>query len=346
LQRIVLLIVILAVIGGVYMLLSQPDDSGGGTDPLAENGDVAEGGTAKKNDPAALSGSGTDPDEVLVPQMGLLRKPARVLMVAQRADGWNTFLSDSLKRLQDLSFVTWHLASVTPEGIGAAGPGDSLGLDALKAPPTGDYLEREDIHALIWDTADPNTLPASFWKVVAERVNSGRMGLYIRPGTPPAPAGSSVMPPQHPALTHPVLKDLLPVARASLIQGSPLPGIYSTAQPLVVTPEGSKHVATRLVKNTAASLKTWAQTGEGAGAFATRFCYPVQEMKAGAKALVNLQAATALPAIIVSGAQNARVLWMGNIDFGREAYYVRSKDAVLRFLTNGWLLWLVGQAPE
>lgn len=344
-QRLVLVIVTLVVIGGLYLLISQSADEGGGTDPLAANGDEGESGAKKKKEPAGLKSSGVDPDEVLVPQVVDLPVPARVLMVGHTKAAWSTFLGDSLKRQKDLSYVTWWLG-VMKDGAVTAAPGAARGLEALKTQPTGAYLDSEDIKAVIWDQADPNAFPISFWNVVAERVNNGSMGLYFRPSMPLAPPGSSTAPTQHPALTHPVLKALLPVARASLIKGSPTPGLFTKPQPLAITEEGSKHVATRLVKNTDASLKTWAQAGEGKGALATLFCYPVLEAKSGAQVLLNVEAATKLPAVIVSGAPNARVLWMGNVNFGKDVYFARSKDAMLRFLTNAWIVWLVGQAAE
>ena len=154
---------------------------------------------------------------------------------------------------------------------------------------------------------------------------------------------------QHPALTHPVLGKLLPVKRAALIEGSPLPGVYPQQRPLGVTAQGKRHPATRFVRNEVASGNIWLKaTDGGEGSFGTKFCYPVLEPAPGAQVLVEAEAATSVPAIIATPhLQNRpRVLWMGNTDFGQRTYYNQARDATQKLLVNHWILWLVGQVED
>ena len=148
-------------------------------------------------------------------------------------------------------------------------------------------------------------------------------------------------------LSHPVLKELLPVTKAAQLTGTPLPGVFAKAQPLAVTSLGTQHPATRLITVPEVSARVWSDATQGDGALATKFCYPVQDVKSDWQVLVNCEAAATLPAIIATlpGARQ-RVYWMGNVDFSRRAHYVREKDKIQKLLVNHALVWLTGQAPE
>lgn len=332
-QRIFLFLFIVAVGVGVYFLITS-DDTPQGTTPVDEPGN----GSGETTGGGLAGATGVGPDAV--PELRRLDRPSRALVIAKHAASWPALVISVLQQMRAVDYRSWYLENAKTK---EAGPGDGRGMAALEAQPTGQYLRDHDIEALFLDSLDPNALPDAFWDVVTERVENGRMGLYFRPSFYVGAGGAGVT--QHPALSHPKLAALLPIARGALIQGTPLPGVYVEAQPLRVTAQGKRHPATRLVNNELASGKAWASTAAGDGAFATKFNYPVIDLAPGAQSLVELEAATAVPAIVATAAVagKPRVIWMGNTDFGQRAYHVRSKDGLMKLLVNHWVLWLVGQ---
>lgn len=334
-QRILILVFLLAVAGGIYWLVSSESDGPG--DDLTS--DATDPGTTDP-DGTGLKGSSQGPGPDALPELRKVIRPTNVLMLANRQASWPMLVLSTIRQFKDVEYRSWFLDDMnTRQGVA----GDGRGMAELKAAPDDQYLIAHDVEVLFLDALDPNAMPESFWKVVAERVNSGRMGLYFRPTMPIAADGTALS--EHPALSHPVLKELLPIARAALIQGTPQPGVFGEPQPLRVTPVGIKHPATRLVDNDIASGKAWARTAEGDGAFSTKFCYPVLETKPGMQTLVELEAATPIPAIVATpdGAGKPRVLWMGNVNFSQRAYHIFTKDQIQKLLVNHWLFWLAGQ---
>ncbi|MDA1195699.1 MAG: hypothetical protein O2894_11010 [Planctomycetota bacterium] len=334
-QRIAILLFLLAVAGGVWYLIDQesPEPAstlpGDGVDPAGANG----------QDPAGMRGANRPVSDDALPELLKLTKPARALLIGKHQGTWPAQVLEVFLQIRELEFRSWYTHDIESH-LGAEG--EHRGMTALGAGPTGDYLQQHDVQVLYLDMFDPNALPQEFWNVVAERVNAGRMGLCARPTYLIGEDGVGVT--AHPMLSHPTLKTLLPVARGALVQGSPPLGVYTDARPLRVTALGLKHPATRMVANTKAAAKSWERAGAGTGAFVTKFCYPVEELVAGAQVLVEVEAATSVPAIVVGPASSkARVLWMGTTDFGQPAYYNSASDALMKLLINHWTLWLLGQ---
>lgn len=342
-QRILILLVLLAAGAGIWFLASDRNPAGSGETPIDESPEPANGnGETPEPGEAGLKGGVENPvGPDAKPEALQLERPSRVLFIGKHQGSWPMLMISVFQHVRALEYRTWFTQDIrTRKGV----PGDGRGMTALTALPTGAYLDDNDVEALFLDVVDPNALPKSFWDVVTERVQSGRMGLYLRPSQLISEGGVAVS--QHPALSHPALRALLPVARAASIEGSPLPGVFPQGAPLSVTEAGRRHPATRLVANEKASGNTWAAASTGEGAFDTKFCYPVIELAAGAQTLVQAEAATPIPAVVATADVQGRprVLWMGNNDFGQRTYFVRAKDEIQKTLANHWVVWLVGQA--
>ena len=336
-QRILILLFIVAVGIGVFLLISQDDSN----DTASELPDEPTKGAAE--DPGSGLKGATGVGPTTNPRLLELTKPARMVVIGNQQSSWAMLMISTAQYMKKLDYRVWWIEDASTR-TGKAG--DGRGMAELKAAPSGQYLVDQDVDILVLDTLDPNALPESFWKVVAERVQSGRMGLYFRPSYFVGSGGEGTS--EHPALSHPTLSSLLPVKRAALIEGNPLPGVFAEGKSLQVTQDGKEHPASRYVAHPEASARTWeaAQTGEHA--FETKFVYPVLDVKPGHEILVEVEAATPVPAIIATsvGANKPRVVWMGNTDFGQRAYHSKSKDALMKMLVNHWFVWLAGQVED
>lgn len=337
-QRIFILLFLIAVGVGLFFLIQDDGDNGTGDLP---DDPATTGGTSDEAAGLEVASGNVGPDAL--PELRKLEGTARVLLIGKHEGTWPMLMISALQQVLGLEYRTWFVEGIQ-ERKGKAG--DGRGMAELKAAPDAQYLLDHDVQAIFLDTVDPNAFPEGFWKVVADRVNSGQTGLFVRPSYLVGAGNEGVS--EHPMLTHPILKALLPIERAALLQGTPAPGIFAEPQPLTVTQEGKEHPATRLVNNDIASGKAWARTATGKGAFGTKFCYPVLELKPGMQTLVEASAATPVPAIVATpdGAGKPRVLWMGNADFGQDAYHVMSKDTILKTLVNHWAYWLSGQTQD
>lgn len=336
-QRSLVLLLVLAVGVGAWFLFF----SGPGGDPTEDlpgpDGRVDEA----EPDPALRHAPRTGPPPPMVEHQ--IEGSGRLLMIARLRSTWNATLEVGFQRIRNLSYRTWY--SIGPQHQPGPHAGPGRGLAELRKQPTAEFLRDHDIQALFVDEVDPNAYPSLFWSVVADRVRSGAMGLYVRPGFPMDDAGQALS--AHPALSHPTLKLLLPIERAATLAGqAPLPGLFTEQQPFRVTAAGHAHPATQLVADEDASREYWRGASEGEGRLGTKFCYPVLELKEGAVTLVALEAGAAgIPAVVVSGGPE-RVLWMGNTDFGdRKTHFTREKSTVQYTLINHWCTWLTGQTP-
>lgn len=339
-QRILIFLVLIAAGVGIWFLATNDDPVDPGDVPSQTP--TPEDGPRNPSDDEtrlerATSPVGPDAEAELL----ALERPARVLFIGKHQGSWPMLVIGALQQFRDLDYRTWFTSDIKTQQPVA---GDGRGMAALTDTPTGAYLDDQDVDALFLDVVDPNAFPKSFWDVVKNRVSSGRMGLYMRPAYLVGEGGVALS--QHPALSHPTLSGLLPIASGASIEGSPLPGVFPKGVSLAITASGKKHPATRLVENDIASGNLWQAATSGEGALSTKFCYPVIDLAPGAQVLVEAEAATTLPAIVATpdGEGRPRVLWMGNADFGQRAYFVRGKDEFQKLLVNHWIVWLVGQA--
>ena len=339
-RTLVPLLLIVALVGAYFVFFHEAPPASDGTSELA--GDPGEAPTPKKDLSSGKDGTGLEIRAPVAPtakpERAQLKIAANVVMVAKLPGPWAALMEIIFGSMEDLGYRTWYLEQPGVEG-GRAGAG--RGLAELTAQPTGDYLIEHDVRGLVLDGVDPNAFPQDFWNVVSERVRTGSMGVWFQPGVPFTGNRTNT---QHAALTHPVLGDLLPVGRVALFQGDPIPGVYAEPQRLEVSEAGAAHLATRLVANPEASVRVWRAASEKPGCFATKFCYPVLQLKPGAQALLNVDAATRVPALIVSAPSVGRVLWMGQIDYGDKTYFNAESNALQQLVVTHQLLWLVGQA--
>ncbi len=332
-QRVAIIILLLAVAGGVYFLVSKDEPQPEEPTPV----DV-QPQPAKKDDPGLDPLKAKGPKPSPIPQELQLRSPARALVLGHNRDSWTETVLMMCKPIRELSFGSWFLNA----GDGGAA-GASRGMTALADKPTASYLGDEDVTVLVLDSIDPNALPKAFWEAVSSRVVSGRMGLFVRPNYPTGADGKALS--EHPMLSHPVLGPLLPIKKATLLEGTPTPGVFAAYQPIKPTAEGLRHPATRLISDPEVSAQAWSVATQGKWPLATKFCYPVEDIAADAQILLNCEAAATLPAVIASApTARSRVLWMGNVDFSREAHFMAAKDRAQKVMINHALIWLVGQA--
>ncbi|MDJ0522136.1 MAG: hypothetical protein QNJ90_08695 [Planctomycetota bacterium] len=333
-QRVVMLVLILAVAAGVYFLIASDDSGGPGAD-LRGDDPSAKGEGGPGLDPAKAKGTEAPAE----PKVLQLKSPARLLLIGGQKDSWNHTVLMVCGSIKELSYRSWFLNDATAGTSGVEGP--ARGMTKLEAKPTAGYLDSEDVRVLVLDNLDPNAFPQDFWDAAARRVTSGRMGLFVRPGFPTGNDG--VAQTQSPLLSHPTLQPLLPVKTGTALSGSPLPGVFTEAQSLRPTDLGHRHPATRFFEDPDVSVKAWAPALEGEGALATKFCYPVEDLADGVQILVTCEAASSLPAILATDpTAKTRVLWMGNVDFGFRTHYVRAKDRIQKLFTNHAIVWLAG----
>jgi hypothetical protein len=341
-KPIAILLVLLALGAGAWFAFdplgtsSEPED-------LPTQGDPTSSG--KKGGTTSLKGTDTV-GPIVEAESAVLKTPTAILLVGHNNDPWTATLLGTFKTMKDLSYASWFLQLPAPgaEVMAGPGPGDFRGLPGLEERPTAAYLEEHDIRAIFLDTLDPDALGKAFWDAAAQRIRSGRMGLYVRPNFPKSVDPNQAPPAQSPALTHPILRDLLPIEKALEIKGTPPAGTYGTTpQELRVTDEGLTHPATRLVADTRSSLNAWNAASSGEAAIGSVFVYPVESPRTGPQVLVDMENSD-YPAIIVSGTDPLRVLWMGNGDFGHKSHFSREKASFQSILITNWVVWLTGQA--
>lgn len=352
-KPIISLLLLIALAGGIYLLVLDGEESDSPTPPdglTPPDTTAATGDAGSDSNRSATLAAASREQPTQLPQLARLKTSASVLFIGNNADGWTGTVTKTFGRLTDLAYASWFLELSVRGGLGGVRPGAGLRrtLPELQARPTGEYLEANDIRALFIDSIDPNALGMPFWEVVSRRVKSGRMGLYVRPNFPPAPGPNLPRAAVHPMLTHPILKGLLPVRSAKAIRGTPQPGTYSRApQALRITEAGTRHPATRLVSNRSDSQNAWNGAATGPGALATKFVYPVESPRTGPQVLIDMDNGD-YPAVIVSGsgegADTTRVLWMGNGDFGFRTHFANDKRKLQDILISHMLLWLINQA--
>jgi hypothetical protein len=225
----------------------------------------------------------------------------------------------------------------------------------LREKPNGQWFAQQDFHVLIVAQVDPAVLPDDFWQAVTKRVTGGQTGLWVCPSTPPAGAGTAVMPPVHPMLAHPLFSALLPVAEAARLEARPEPGkpqplppgMFRKPAPFVVTDAGTKHPASRIVPWPEWSRRIWVEGGQGLQPWGSWFCYPVTKVGPGAVTLVNAapEAGAPIPMFIARSGAGGRVLWYGAEDAGDATYRVSTSVEKWNTILHNSVVWLAGRAP-
>jgi hypothetical protein len=320
----ILLVVLLfvAVIGATYFVLENiepmPEPPRPAT-PAGANGDDGTGGAGE------MVGA-TEPTEQPEPEALSLETDVRVLMLARHPRSMNTHLIQQWDVSPRISHTVWFQRPPATDGAGQGA--------TLVDPPGAERLADADV--LVLHDIDPASFSADFWGVVRRRVEDGTMGLLVMPEVEGGPA----------MLAHPVLGDVLPVAKAHPIQGQSIPGMFGDdARPLVVEAAGTTHPATRLVRWARWSERIWTDLQNGPRAWRVRMCYPVEEVKPGATVLMRCEPrrGPSIPAVIEGNPRKGRVLWIGVGEFGEASWRDSVSYRRLTVLTYNVVAWLSGQ---
>ena len=310
------------------------------------------GESAKENggDNTTLQGNNPTAGPLEEPKLRRLLNDHRALLISRGPFPWIKLLEGQLGALKKMAFQTWYtdtLNALDPD----AGPGSGPGRDlpALTEAPDENYLDEHNIDLLMVDAIDPHVIPDQFWEAVRTRVRDGKMGLWVHPGIPYATNKGDAAPAVHPMLEHAIVKELLPVAAAQEIKGTPVPGIVADSskqpRPFALTERGAKHPAVRFYDDPEKSKRLWERVSAGKHGWRVRFCYPVTKLADGAVSLVEVDTGTLddLPAMIVTDADIGRVFWLGTESMGWDALYESTSTGRMHVLMSNWIAWLVGE---
>lgn len=284
------------------------------------------------------------PTEEPPPQRLLLQRPLKTLILVERVTSWPAFVASALR---EDPFHVYRCYSADP--VGPEPSLNSAGQEPLLEPPTAAWLGQQDIDVIVLAGMDPKHLEDAFWQTVAERVRARSLGLFVMPGFPPLKRGQSVTPAVHPIFEQPSLAALLPAAEPRRIEGSPVPGTFTSPAdaPFVVTDAGTEHPASRIVAFPEWSRRIWQVGASGPAPWGSLFVYPIAALREGAVRLVDVQPAkgAALPMYVLGPDAAGRVLWFGASDFGELTY--RDPRSVQRWsaLLHNAVVFLAGRAP-
>lgn len=339
---VVLVVIAAALVFGLGLLDGDPDSEPGEPEPgePVARGDTTpgNGGAAGNQDPSLRpTGSDSEPEGMPALEAAPIREPLGILLLVGVPQRFNLFLAQQWDSHPRVSVKSW--AAPLPEGTGEGVPSNDVLPGLLSAPPRGVTLDDEEIEVVVLHDLDPSALDRDFWLEVVQRVEEGRLGLLVVPG----------MQTGRPMLDHEVLSTLLPVAKATPIEGQPVPGTFRSLAGYEPTDEGVRHPASRLVSWPTWSRRIWKSRALLETPWGTKVCYPVEEVPAGASVLLeaNPPDAEALPALIAGVPDKGRVLWFGGWDLGvRQAYGRPSVVTDWQTLVRNWAAWLAGQYEE
>lgn len=259
--------------------------------------------------------------------------PARVLLLAGVPYRLPTFMAERWSLLPEFEFRAWG-----PEPVDGAPPPSKLdGYDPDM--PTSEQLGADAVEVVIVHDLDPRHLPTAFWEGLADRVRSGQIGLIVIPGQLNGPQ----------MLAHEVLGPLLPVTAA--VEGDETLSTVLTQGflPYVLTEEGAKHPASRLVRWPEWSRKLWKEFAASEAPWGTNLAFPVAEMRDGSDVLLELDLTRSekRPVLIAGPEDEGRVLWFGGWDLGsKEGYYRPRTTAEWGAMLGNWVVWAAGRRPE
>ena len=294
-----------------------------GTDPAEEPGE---------EDPLLRAGQ-SEPEKAPALEEARVREPLGVLLLAGVPQRFNLFLAQHLDSHPDVTVHSW--APKQPEGV----PPPSRLPGALPGPPRGTSLDDLEIDVVVVHDLDPALLERDFWLEVTDRLAEGRLGLLVMPSLRSGPG----------LLDHDVLATVLPVAKATPIEGQPVPGTIQGLAPYAPTDAGIRHPASRLVGWPGWSKRIWGSKALLETPWGTNVCYPVEEVAPGASVLLEVrpEGGDAMSALIAGAPAQGRVLWFGGWDLGgRHAYGRGSIVSDWRTLIRNWATWLAGQVED
>jgi len=333
------LLVVLAVIAAALVfglgLLDEDADTDPGEGVPAEGDPQPEGDEPGTDPSLSAAGSDTEPEQVPALEGLPVRKPLGVLLLVGVPQRFNQFLAQRLDGHPEITVHSW--AAPLPDGPREGVPSAEVLPGAMSTPPRTVTLDDANIDVVVVHDLDPGLLERDFWMEVVKRVGDGRLGLLVVP---------SVLQGQK-LLDHDVLATVLPVAKATAIEGQPVPGTLGGMAAYVPTDAGTRHPASRLVSWPSWSRRIWGQRAMLETPWGTNVCYPVEEIPPGAVVLLDAKPARreALPALIAADEKTGRVLWFGGWDLGgRHAYGRGNIVSDWGILLRNWAAWLAGRA--
>lgn len=264
------------------------------------------------------------------PEVPEVVTPIRVLVLGQKPRSYVEWLFPMFDYVQKIDWQVWY-----SDGANPGGRTHSDALPALDKAPLGADLEQ--VGVLVLAGVDPAKLSPEFWSSVADRVRSGRLGLLMVTENQFAKAQAD----------EPSLKSILPITGAKAVGPTSvgsreIAGVYEKEKSFVVTEDGTKHPASRMVPYAGWSKRLWEAQSRGKGAWKTKFVAPVTGVAPGARVLANVDVGGAeVPAIVASGGTGGRTLWVaGLFDVGNGAYSDSDSFDRMRALVISWIVWL------
>ncbi len=336
------LLVVLAVIAAALVFgLRLFDDGAVEIDPAgppAGNDAPTPGGEPDDGEGSpVLRPTGTEPEAMPPLEAAPIREPLGILLLVGVPQRFNLLLAQQWDAHPEVTVASW--AAPLPAGDHESAPTGEVLPGLLSAPPRGVTLDDERIDVVVVHDLDPSAIDRDFWLEVAGRVEDGRLGLLAVPGL----TNGRKM------LDHDVLSTLLPVAQAAAIEGQPVPGTFRSLASFVPTDAGLRHPASRLVSWPTWSRRIWGSRALLETPWGTKFCYPVEEVPAGASVLLDAKPADgeALPALIAGAPDKGRVLWFGGWDLGGR--HAPGRPRIVedwQTLVRNWATWLAGRVED
>ena len=331
---VVLAVIAAALIFGLGLLDGDQDEPA--DEPPSTNGAPPEDEPGEE-DPLLRPAGPTEPDEMPELELAPMREPIGILLLVGVPQRFNAFLAQQWGTAADITVKSW--APPLPDGPREGVPSPDVLPGLLPSAPRGVTLDDENIDVVVVHDLDPSVLERDFWLEVVKRVQEGRLGLLVVPGTV---TGRKM-------LEHDALASALPVAKAAAMEGQPVPGLFSGLASYVPTDAGTRHPASRLVSWPSWSRRIWGTYALLETPWGTNVCYPVEEIPTGAQVLLEAkpEQADSLPALIVGVPDGGRVLWFGGWDLGSRHAYGRPKIVEdWRVLLLNWTTWLAGQIED
>jgi hypothetical protein len=298
--------------------------------PVEEPADkpvTAAGGGATAPDLATA-----EPKEEPRPAVPEVAEPVSVLVLGESPRSFTMWLPILLRLDPKIQWRMW-LAEAPAPGVAT----HAEDVPPLEAKPDAAVLD--GLRVLVLAGVDPSRFGDDFWRRVTERVRAKSMGLLVLGEHRFGKAYAD----------HPVLKEVLPIRGVKAVApaspgSSILAGVFEKPRPFVVTSEGRRHPASRIVPYPGWSEKHWKAQETGSQAWVTKFCSPAEGPTTDGVVLVEVDTGDGrMPAFLASSGANGRVLWIGGFfDLERSAYAGSASYDRARALGVSWVAWLAG----